>query len=1164
MTAYLRFVGYDEADINGDPLGEVTHASQKSILMQHNGVGAGEFNISRHSSQRQWCREGRYIRVWYTDTIDETIAGDPIFGFFVTESQNTVLSEAEQSAEVFHRSGEGPLSLLSDAIVWNEAVDAGDAASPNAEDDFWHWTAAMGAHAAGIMVRFLEEAVVRECWNYDTAGFLTWDFSRTLDSNGDAWTSATEIEDFQVPIGEDLLNVAGLLQQVGVVFTIDPDTFVLHAYEAVSFGMDLSASVTFARAVNINTGAEQRAIAAPARSTVLVKGTRGDNGETAWVPTDSPAGLSEVKRRKEGFLDANNTTGFDTLQRMGFESIYQKLRLKAGPTYLGVYDPALVPMTDYAPGDTVTVDVPNIWDEEAKVLTGVGIVDREAGDADVIGGFEAGPSYQSKAISNPGSPLRGDTGCCPPEGPFVPPPVDEDCGIAAQATLEIGSAAFMGTMSDVNGGAWSDTITPPELTNGLQYRIVYQVLDCLFTPINGYANMSGPTFDCDPDFDSILFGIGGSPNDPGTVFNGPWATFSGVTGTPWDAIVGATPSSGFYGFHYKVLGTLQVRNGDGSAIDCGGDSPGSPSEGQHTIEQALGTGTTRFTNYPYMPGSLQVWVGGVLVQVTETDPATGEFELPFDPGASRVIVHYQATGGASLGTGNPGPTPGVIDTIPEDVLPPGAADAPHIIYSRDYGVVADGSTDDTASRQAAIDAAEAAAIAGNGLAIVRHPWGIIQHAGSLVTTGNYYAQVTLPERAGSATKIAIIEEPENWEGNVLFPGGLQSSSVASPVIFRSSLTGGTYSGTHGWPSITGGPDPEKTANFSNLLYHVRGIVVRAPNNPSLCGFNLQLLNQAIVEDCYFDTADTITGGITQPTHATGAAVLMPQEGNNAICEYRGNIWAVGWYAGAGIGEHTRADTLTAYRCVVGLNVQGDYYHAANIDQLITEHCTYAIATVGIAGIGNPSGASGFAAFNIGTWTIEDATSGWAAPTAHINDPGNDYRGRARVVRVVAGTGNASPQTLTLSGATGYGIDYILDGAGGSSFATPAIVLGTAAAAGSASTVIRSDATIVAFDATAPTTSAIGDAAATGSQAKAARRDHVHGREALSTATPLIESGAGAVGTGIKSSREDHVHPAAASGGIGPLLLASDHGTPIVFDDILQASDGSDFLYASEP
>jgi hypothetical protein len=63
--------------------------------------------------------------------------------------------------------------------------------------------------------------------------------------------------------------------------------------------------------------------------------------------------------------------------------------------------------------------------------------------------------------------------------------------------------------------------------------------------------------------------------------------------------------------------------------------------------------------------------------------------------------------------------------------------------------------------------------------------------------------------------------------------------------------------------------------------------------------------------------------------------------------------------------------------------------------------------------------------------------------------------------------------------------------GRESFATPALVLGTTAAAGSAATPIRSDSTIVAFDTTAPTTQAFGDAAAVGTATVAPRRDHKH-------------------------------------------------------------------------
>lgn len=69
-------------------------------------------------------------------------------------------------------------------------------------------------------------------------------------------------------------------------------------------------------------------------------------------------------------------------------------------------------------------------------------------------------------------------------------------------------------------------------------------------------------------------------------------------------------------------------------------------------------------------------------------------------------------------------------------------------------------------------------------------------------------------------------------------------------------------------------------------------------------------------------------------------------------------------------------------------------------------------------------------------------------------------------------------------------EYALDG-DIPAFATPAVALGTAAAAGATGTVIRSDSTIVAFDATSPTTQAFGDAAAVGAAAVAARRDHKH-------------------------------------------------------------------------
>ena len=58
------------------------------------------------------------------------------------------------------------------------------------------------------------------------------------------------------------------------------------------------------------------------------------------------------------------------------------------------------------------------------------------------------------------------------------------------------------------------------------------------------------------------------------------------------------------------------------------------------------------------------------------------------------------------------------------------------------------------------------------------------------------------------------------------------------------------------------------------------------------------------------------------------------------------------------------------------------------------------------------------------------------------------------------------------------------------FGTPGLTLSTTNAAGSATTAVRTDATIALFDATVPA-DVSGAAAATGSAAIAARRDHVH-------------------------------------------------------------------------
>jgi hypothetical protein len=124
-----------------------------------------------------------------------------------------------------------------------------------------------------------------------------------------------------------------------------------------------------------------------------------------------------------------------------------------------------------------------------------------------------------------------------------------------------------------------------------------------------------------------------------------------------------------------------------------------------------------------------------------------------------------------------------------------------------------------------------------------------------------------------------------------------------------------------------------------------------------------------------------------------------------------------------------------------------------------------------------------------------------------------------------------------------------------SFATPSIALGSSAAGGAASTVIRSDSTIAAFDTTAPVTQAFSDAAATGSAAFAARRDHKHGMPALGTGASDAAAG-------------NHTHGAAGGGVWDTIVVKSadesvTSSTALQDDDELQCSTVSGGYYEFE-
>ncbi len=130
----------------------------------------------------------------------------------------------------------------------------------------------------------------------------------------------------------------------------------------------------------------------------------------------------------------------------------------------------------------------------------------------------------------------------------------------------------------------------------------------------------------------------------------------------------------------------------------------------------------------------------------------------------------------------------------------------------------------------------------------------------------------------------------------------------------------------------------------------------------------------------------------------------------------------------------------------------------------------------------------------------------AGPVAQINCSASVTRGHYLKTHTVAkqaadaGTSRvvgAFAKTKTTS-ATPSAILFGFPDAAAASAAqgTPGVTLGTSNVAGSSGAYVGTDATILAFDATSPSTQALGDAAAVGVATVAARRDHKHAMPAV--------------------------------------------------------------------
>lgn len=341
-----------------------------------------------------------------------------------------------------------------------------------------------------------------------------------------------------------------------------------------------------------------------------------------------------------------------------------------------------------------------------------------------------------------------------------------------------------------------------------------------------------------------------------------------------------------------------------------------------------------------------------------------------------------------------------------------------------YGAKGDGTTDDTAAVQAAINAAFAyGASTAASYAEVRFNPAVYKIAGPLVqggaTKGN--AQLTMPIQpmANAKLTIAFIGIADSSG----LPIWNQTVNPRSGAVLLSTSAGAAYSGTYGHPAVLGGPTVEQgyginTNIWNNVLIVVDGISIVVPSPANLGGINLRTAAQANIKtfSCFTDahpqglSPGATAANFAPPTNGAAVGLWMPETNNNDYLNV-GSYSCEGMYYGAVFGEHTVADNVRMVYCNTGFaNFSAAHY--ALIKYASVEWCIHGIEW-------------GDSHMDVQMLDLENGQTPWVAQSYIAVGPG--ARGTARVFKQ-SEVGQALDASLLPTAANLNGSELrILDG-----------------------------------------------------------------------------------------------------------------------------------------
>jgi hypothetical protein len=1166
VSVHVAFDIYPAATPNGSLLVRLLASgtgTKQAVELSARKVlhGSGEGMIRIHSSHAAATSANftkrNYVKVVLVNGATET----EWFGFFMEQGDFGAISRREQAGRMLTFSGPGSLFYLDRALLLAEIYAPGQPRRGNLQlDGQWGWN---DIPYGAIMTRAMEEG-------YYAPGnplfYATWDFSRTEDSAAVAWPNIDN--EFTVPWGTSVYDLIASFIKLGLVVTVDAD-LTFHAWQ--TYGTNRTSAtfaagkIRFAHGVNIGNEVTRQIRASLERSHIFVV---GDEFTSAVVSGGSSAVTYYDTLQKQETNDGATLTAAgdrDLAQREIQSDAAFPVRVILDDDELnGLY----VPGEHYDVGDIATIHtVPpsgasgeHDFTNFAIEVAAIKVEHDDAGNWFAVN--ELGAQYlsaQLSALEVPSSKIIHQIELCRPMTPSA-----ASCAIDPSQMTEVSTPN--GDFELGNTSSWDGAVLagPGSYAETSAYASTVNTL----TPQWRYTGWVGQTFTSGQTyvFRFYVLGAGALRVRVGDVA----VDGSSVSGDfeEWTAGSGATLASNNWALqclewtpsaNRTAVRLVQDKNGahgelgiDQLQAYTGGFLPG---DGHAALigtsiraKRCDDTEHYHTTGDPTVNDDVTLGFRNGTMWINES---TGEMFLLLDntdgaadwlavggTGSGGVVVEDEGTPLATTATTLDFVGAGVTATgagATKTITIPGNANPPWLIDANaaPYGAVPDDATDaTTAITDACADAVAAAIVDGGNKAVVELDPGIYEISGAVLTTTGHYSQIILPIIAATSPKVTLVIRSKHHQG-VGWSDGAATSATKGDVILHSTLTGQTYSGSDGWPAIIGTVQPENTSTVNNLLVHLQGISFRQAPNPSLACFHFWLLRQAIIEDCRFDTTDVVSAGITEPTNVTGVVGWMPFEGNNAVAEYRGLCQVIGYYGGFPVAEHTKAEKIAAYRCKVAVNMQALMFHAAELEHVSAEHCTYVIASVGTTGLVTPGSTGDYCIFTITLLDIEDATSGWAAPVEHINDAGDLYRGTIQYIRVIAGTGTTSGP-LTVTGCTNVAmIDLADPDFGGPDLSGINFLVGTASGLLSAE---------IAVGATP-------------------------GGELGGTwASPTVDvthSGSAHLALGSSSSTAaagDHTHT--GLGGIGPILITdTPAGSPLVFADLLQTEEGDDLLYA---